>query len=100
MALTLRLTGDAEADALLSDDPFALLTGMLLDQQIAMDIAFIGPQRVGFRIAGQAQGQCHGASISPVAPARAPGSSRGHQNVHQAVFGGYPNRGDIVYGDP
>ena len=34
MALTLRLTGDAEADALLSADPFALLTGMLLDQHM------------------------------------------------------------------
>jgi hypothetical protein len=29
----LNLTGDAEADELLSKDPFALLTGMLLDQQ-------------------------------------------------------------------
>jgi hypothetical protein len=29
----LNLTGDAEADQLLSEDSFALLTGMLLDQQ-------------------------------------------------------------------
>lgn len=34
MPTKLRLTGDAEADALLSKDPFALLTGMLLDQHI------------------------------------------------------------------
>lgn len=34
MARALRLTGDADADALLSKDPFALLTGMLLDQHI------------------------------------------------------------------
>jgi len=27
-------TGDAEADLLLSGDAFALLTGMLLDQQV------------------------------------------------------------------
>ena len=52
MALTLRLTGDAEADALLSDDPFALLTGMLLDQQIAMNIAFIGPKKIANRMGG------------------------------------------------
>ena len=29
-----------KADALLQADPFALLTGMLLDQQIAMELAF------------------------------------------------------------
>jgi hypothetical protein len=34
MPKKLNLTGDADADKLLSEDPFALLTGMLLDQQI------------------------------------------------------------------
>ena len=38
--MTLHLTGDAAADTLLSEDPFALLLGMLLDQQIAMEAAF------------------------------------------------------------
>src|ERR1700704_2442229 len=52
MALKLRLTGDAEADALLSSDHFALLTGMLLDQQIAMDVAFIGPKKIAQRMGG------------------------------------------------
>ena len=32
--MSLSITGDAAADQLLTDDPFALLTGMLLDQQI------------------------------------------------------------------
>lgn len=32
--MALHLTDDAAADALLSDDPFALLVGMLLDQQV------------------------------------------------------------------
>jgi uncharacterized HhH-GPD family protein len=49
---TLTLTGDHEADALLSDNPFALLIGMLLDQQIAMEQAFVGPQRLAERIDG------------------------------------------------
>jgi uncharacterized HhH-GPD family protein len=49
---TLHLTGDADADALLSNDPFALLTGMLLDQQIAMEIAFIGPRKIAERMGG------------------------------------------------
>ena len=34
------------ADALLSRDPFALLTGMLLDQQYPMEHAFRGPAKI------------------------------------------------------
>jgi uncharacterized HhH-GPD family protein len=52
MPAALHLTGDAEADKLLSDDPFALLTGMLLDQQIAMEIAFSGPKKIAERMGG------------------------------------------------
>lgn len=52
MPAMLHLTGDAEADKLLSEDPFALLTGMLLDQQIGMDIAFIGPKKIAERMGG------------------------------------------------
>jgi len=44
MALT--ITGDADADALLTDNPLALLIGMLLDQQIAMETAFTGPEKI------------------------------------------------------
>lgn len=33
--MAIHLTDDAEADRLLSDDPLALLIGMLLDQQVA-----------------------------------------------------------------
>lgn len=44
--MTLHLTGDTDADALLSDNPFALLLGMLLDQQIAMETAFAGPAKI------------------------------------------------------
>lgn len=52
MATQLHLTGDAETDKLLSEDPFALLTGMLLDQQIAMEVAFAGPKKISDRMAG------------------------------------------------
>ncbi|TFC94178.1 Fe-S cluster assembly protein HesB [Cryobacterium sinapicolor] len=48
--MMLNLTGDTAADALLSDDPFALLLGMLLDQQIAMETAFAGPAKIRDRI--------------------------------------------------
>jgi uncharacterized HhH-GPD family protein len=52
MAATLHLTGDTDADTLLSEDPFALLTGMLLDQQIAMEVAFAGPRKIAERMDG------------------------------------------------
>lgn len=47
---TLCLTGDPEADRLLADSPFALLTGMLLDQQIPMETAFAGPRKIADRL--------------------------------------------------
>lgn len=49
---TLNLTGDPEADMLLSEDPFALLIGMLLDQQVAMELAFAGPRKIADRLGG------------------------------------------------
>lgn len=48
----LALTGDAQADALLERDPFALLIGMLLDQQTPMERAFAGPHRLLDRMGG------------------------------------------------
>ena len=48
--MSLSITGDAAADQLLTDDPFALLVGMLLDQQIAMETAFAGPAKIRDRI--------------------------------------------------
>lgn len=47
---TLHLTGDPEADQLLGEDQFALLTGMLLDQQIPMEVAFAGPRKIVDRL--------------------------------------------------
>ena len=44
------LSGDAEADALLADDSFALLMGMLLDQQVPMEVAFAGPAKLAERL--------------------------------------------------
>ena len=46
------MTGDPEADRLLDDDPFALLTGMLLDQQVPMEVAFAGPHKIAQRMDG------------------------------------------------
>jgi uncharacterized HhH-GPD family protein len=42
----IHITGDATADKLLDDSPFALLAGMMLDQQYPMEHAFRGPRKV------------------------------------------------------
>lgn len=44
------ITGDPEADALLERDPFALVVGMLLDQQVSMETAFVGPAKLHRRL--------------------------------------------------
>lgn len=46
------LTGDTDADALLSSDPLALLIGMVLDQQIPMERAFRAPFDLKERLGG------------------------------------------------
>ncbi|MFC0625597.1 HhH-GPD-type base excision DNA repair protein [Kribbella deserti] len=46
------LAQQSEADELLSRDPFALLVGMLLDQQIPMERAFAGPVQIAARMEG------------------------------------------------
>src|SRR5262245_44382682 len=49
---TLRVTGDADIDEFLNTDPFALLLGMLLDQQVPMEWAFGAPYRLRDRLGG------------------------------------------------
>jgi HhH-GPD superfamily base excision DNA repair protein len=46
----IRLSQDAESDALLDRDPLALLLGMLLDQQIPMEHAFWSPAELARRM--------------------------------------------------
>ncbi len=46
----IRLSQDAESDALLDRDPLALLLGMLLDQQIPMEHAFWSPAELARRL--------------------------------------------------
>lgn len=52
MTQPLHLAGDDAADDLLTRDPLALLLGMLLDQQIAMETAFAGPAKLADRLGG------------------------------------------------
>jgi len=46
----LNLTPSDEANQLLTNDPFALLVGMLLDQQFPMERAFASPQLLAERL--------------------------------------------------
>jgi len=47
---TFFITGDAGADKLLHDEPFALLLGMLFDQQVPMEWAFASPAKLKERL--------------------------------------------------
>jgi uncharacterized HhH-GPD family protein len=48
----LQLVQDPAADALLESNAFALLVGMMLDQQIPMEVAFAGPKKIADRMGG------------------------------------------------
>ncbi|OBG98826.1 Fe-S cluster assembly protein HesB [Mycobacterium sp. E3251] len=48
--MKLWLAQDPEADALLDDDPLALLIGMVLDQQVPFETAFSGPKKIADRM--------------------------------------------------
>ena len=51
--LVLHLASTPEANDLLARDPFALLAGMLLDQQVPMDWAFTAPHMLLERLGGE-----------------------------------------------
>lgn len=50
MTVKLCLAQEPEADELLSENPLALLIGMVLDQQIPLEIAFAGPKKIADRM--------------------------------------------------
>ncbi len=49
--MNLWLAQEPEADQLLSENPFALLVGMVLDQQVPLETAFRGPKKIADRMA-------------------------------------------------
>jgi uncharacterized HhH-GPD family protein len=51
--MALHLSGNPEADALLTKDPLALLIGMVLDQQVPLEWAFAGPAELKRRLGGK-----------------------------------------------
>lgn len=51
--MSLYLSGDAQADELLSADAYALIVGMVLDQQVPLERAFSAPHALRERLKGK-----------------------------------------------
>ena len=73
------VTGDPEADKLLSEEPLALLIGMLLDQQVPMEWAFGAPLRLRERL----DGRLDAAEIATLDPDRLEAVFRGPPALHR-----------------
>jgi uncharacterized HhH-GPD family protein len=79
MTAVVPVTGDPEADQLLTDDPLALLIGMLLDQQIPMEWAFAGPLKLRERMGGRLDA----AEIAAVEPDKFEAIFKGPPALHR-----------------
>jgi uncharacterized HhH-GPD family protein len=76
--MSLHITADAAADDLLTRDPLALLIGMLLDQQVAMETAFSGPLKIEERV-----GQVDAATLAGYDPDKLVDAFRQPPAVHR-----------------
>jgi len=72
------VTGNPEADKLLEEDPFALLMGMLLDQQVPMEWAFTGPYTLQQRL-----GKLDAAQIAAMDPDEFLAVAKGPPAIHR-----------------
>jgi uncharacterized HhH-GPD family protein len=102
----LHITGDDQADRVLTDDPFALLMGMMLDQQFPMERAFAGPAKVLERfgtldpvsVAEADPEQFAALCAIPPAVHRFPGSMAARiQELARIVVGEYDGRVDRLW---
>jgi uncharacterized HhH-GPD family protein len=50
LAVQICLAQDTDADRLLTEDPLALVVGMVLDQQVPFETAFAGPKKIADRM--------------------------------------------------
>jgi uncharacterized HhH-GPD family protein len=74
----LHFTGNDEADALIGSDPFALLVGFALDQQVPVQTAFSGPLKIKQRL-----GTLDPARITATDPADLEAAFREKPAVHR-----------------
>ncbi len=109
--IALHITGDDEADAVVSRDPLALLIGMVLDQQVTIEKAFSSPAHLLHRLG--TKGPLDAAAIAAMEPEefagifrerpalhRYPGSMAGRvQAVCRAVADEYGNEADAIWQD-
>ncbi|HSO96626.1 MAG TPA: HhH-GPD-type base excision DNA repair protein [Acidimicrobiia bacterium] len=72
------VTGDPDADRLLAENPFALLVGMLLDQQVPMEWAFKGPATLQARL-----GRLDPATVADLSPDEVDTVFRAKPAVHR-----------------
>ncbi len=105
--IALHLSGDADADAVLSRDPLALLIGMVLDQQVTLEKAFSSPAELARRLGGSLDA----ASIAAMDPGeladifrerpalhRYPGSMAARvQEVCRTVVEDYGGKADAIW---
>jgi uncharacterized HhH-GPD family protein len=78
-AVSLPVTGNAEANKLLVDDPLALIIGMLLDQQVPMEWAFASPLTLRERMGGRLDA----ATIAATDPAELEAMFKGPPALHR-----------------
>src|SRR4051812_26238101 len=104
----LHFTGNDEADALIAQNPLALLIGFALDQQVPVPTAFTGPlklqQRLGGldaeTIAGMDPGKLEAAFREKPAVHRFPGNmARRVQELAQTVVGDYGGDASRVWSE-
>jgi uncharacterized HhH-GPD family protein len=74
----LHFTGNDEADALIAQDPFALLVGFSLDQQVPVQTAFTGPLKLKQRL-----GTLDPGAIAATDPAKLEAAFREKPAVHR-----------------
>ncbi len=75
----LSITGDGRADRLLSEEPLALLVGMLLDQQVPMERAFTAPADLKDRLGGRLDA----AAIAAMDPERLAETFKAKPSLHR-----------------
>jgi uncharacterized HhH-GPD family protein len=109
-SVALHITGDPEADSFVSEDPLALIIGMLLDQQVTMEKAFSSPAELARRIGGRLDAAAIAAmplgeltEIFKERPAlhRYPGSMAGR--VHElcrVIAQDYGDQADAIWRNP
>jgi uncharacterized HhH-GPD family protein len=74
----LHFTGNAEADELIAREPFALLMGFALDQQVPVQTAFSGPLKLKQRL-----GTLDPGAIAATDPARVEAAFREKPAIHR-----------------